>query len=267
MKRENVIEGLIGLLAILSIVIIVVESLVALPPGWLFTLYGVDLAICLVFAVEFVYRLRQSENRTSFLKTHGFEILAMTPAFAFYAAGTPLISGGLRSLRLIRVIRMVLVITRMARFFAATSRFAQQSRLVYLLAAAISTIFIGGFAAFLLEHGVPDAKITNLSDALWWSIATVTTVGYGDIVPNTHTGRIMGMVLMVIGIGIMTAFIATVSATLVESRMKRSEDRGSLRDVMLSEIKDKIDHIDKLSDSELDLLMKMILALRSTKVS
>jgi len=75
----------------------------------------------------------------------------------------------------------------------------------------------------------------------------------------------MGMVLMVIGIGIMTAFISQVSATLVESRLTRSHETGNLRDKMVSEIKDRIDHIDKLSDSELDLLMDMIQRLRTCK--
>lgn len=75
----------------------------------------------------------------------------------------------------------------------------------------------------------------------------------------------MGMVLMVIGIGAMAAFISQVSASLVESRLKGSQDRENLRNAMASEVKDRINHLDRLTDSELALLMKMIQALREAK--
>lgn len=79
MRREKWGKGLISLLAITSIILIAVESLVSLSAGWLFGIYAADLAICLVFAWEFAHRLRYAEDRLAFLKTHGFEILAMVP--------------------------------------------------------------------------------------------------------------------------------------------------------------------------------------------
>lgn len=268
MEKEKWIEGLIGLLAIISIVLIAIESLVSLSPGWLLRIYVVDLVICLVFAWEFAYRLRYAEDRFAFLKSHGFEILAMIPVFALYAAGSvPAISAGLRSLRLIRVARAMFIVTRISRFFGLSGRFIQRSRLVYFFIASISIIFIGGFVAFLLESGTPGAQINNFSDALWWSISTVTTVGYGDIVPNTISGRVMGMILMVIGIGIMTAFISQVSATLVESRLKRGHDDKDLKQTVISEIKDRIDHINELSSDEVNLLTEMLRSLANVKNS
>ena len=143
-----------------------------------------------------------------------------------------------------------------------SGRFLQQSHLLTMLGITISIIFIGAFAVLLLEAGTPNAQITNFSDAVWWSISTVTTVGYGDIVPNGIAGRIMGMVLMVIGIGVMAAFISQVSATLVESRMKRNTEKDDLRTSIVSEIKSQIDNIEKLSESEISLLMQMIQTLR-----
>lgn len=266
MKGENWRESLIALLAIISIILIVIDSLITLSPRWLFGIYIVDLLICLVFAWEFAYRLRHAEDKLSFLKTHGFEILAMIPAFALYLAGSSTaISAGLRSLRLIRVIRVVFAIARMRRFFRVSGRFVQRSGLIYLLIASFSVILIGGFAALIMESGTSGAQINNFSDALWWSISTVTTVGYGDIVPNSIAGRIMGMALMVIGIGVMTAFISQVSATLVQSRLAKTHDAEGIRQTLASQIKDRIDHIDKLSDSEMALLTKMIQALHETQ--
>ncbi|MDH3191774.1 MAG: ion channel, partial [Nitrosopumilus sp.] len=62
----------------------------------------------------------------------------------------------------------------------------------------IFTLVIGGsgIGIYLIESPHKDAQITNLIDAFWWVSATVTTVGYGDVVPITETGRILGIGLM-----------------------------------------------------------------------
>ena len=197
------------------------------------------------------------------MKTNGFEILAMVPAIALYALGTiPTIAVALRSLRLLRVVRVILLLARMRRVISKSGRFVQRSSLLALLGITVSIIFIGAFAVLVLDGGTETAQITNLSDAVWWSISTVTTVGYGDIVPHSMAGRIMGMVLMVVGIGIMAAFISQVSATLVESRMKRDSEEGDFRAAVISEIKSRLDNIDKLSESEVSLLIQTIHSLR-----
>ncbi|MEV0097316.1 ion channel [Streptomyces sp. NPDC050738] len=64
------------------------------------------------------------------------------------------------------------------------------------------------------ERGAPGA-ITALSDALWWALATATTVGHGDLTPVTASGRAFGAVLMVVGIGVMGTVTAAISAELI----------------------------------------------------
>ena len=263
MTRNTMTEVIIGILAIVSIILVAIESLVTISEGVLLGIYIADLIICLVFGWDFIQRLRSSENKSRFMKTNGFEILAMIPAIAFFALGAiPAISTGLRSLRLVRVVRVVLLIVRMRRVMSTSGRFVQRSNLLTMLGITVSIIFIGAFAVLLLEGGIHNAQITNFSDAIWWTISTVTTVGYGDIVPYSIAGRIMGMVLMVVGIGVMAAFISQVSATLVESRIKRNTEKDDFRTTVITEIKSRIDNIDKLSESEVSLLMQMIQTLR-----
>jgi len=264
MNRKNSIEWAIGTLAIFSIAIVVIEFIVELSTAWMVTLYAVDLIICLIFALEFVYRLRQSGDKGLFTKSHWFEILAMVPAVVFYAAGSvSVLSGIFRSLRLIRVVRVVVMLARMRRFLRVTEKFIQRSHLVFISAITFATIFLGGFIVLLFESGNPEAAIKNLPDALWWSISTVTTVGYGDIVPVSIAGRIMGMFLMVVGIGVMAALISQVSAVLVESRLKQASKQIGLKDTITLEIQNKIENIDKLSNDELQLLLNMIKTLSS----
>lgn len=263
MTRRTVTEVIIGVLAIVSIILVAIESLVAVSGRVLLGIYIADLLICIVFAGDFIQRLRSSENKPRFMKTNGFEIIAMIPAIALHALGSvPAISTAFRSLRLVRVVRVILLMARMRRVMSKSGRFLQRSHLLAMLGITVGIIFIGAFAVLVLEGETPNAQITNFSDAIWWSISTVTTVGYGDIVPNGIAGRIMGMFLMVIGIGVMAAFISQVSATLVESRIKRDTEKDNLRTSIITEIKGRIDNIDKLSDSEVSLLMQMIQALR-----
>lgn len=259
-------EGIIGILTVVSIFLIVIDSLVDLEKGWSYAIYIIDLSICLVFAYDFYIRLWRADSRLRFLKIHGYEILAMVPAIALHLAGSiPAISAGLRSVRLLRVIRILLVLARQAHFFSAAGKFIKRSGLVWLAIVTISIILMGGLLVFVLERNTVNAQINNFSDAIWWSISTITTVGYGDIVPNTVFGRLVGMLLMIVGIGVMSALISQISATLVESRMKRDQSAKSQEDLLASEIKFRIDRINTLTDSEITLLTNMIKNMRESK--
>jgi len=72
---------------------------------------------------------------------------------------------------------------------------------------------------YLIEHGVEGTKITNLGDAFWWAIVTVTTMGYGDVYPITAEGKVIAALLMIVGIAILGILISTLGAGLIESRL------------------------------------------------
>jgi voltage-gated potassium channel len=78
----------------------------------------------------------------------------------------------------------------------------------------------GGVGAWLIDR----RDFDNLGDALWWAVQTVTTVGYGDVVPEHVAGRLIGGALMLQGIALLTVITASVTATLIEqARRRRSE--------------------------------------------
>jgi voltage-gated potassium channel len=78
--------------------------------------------------------------------------------------------------------------------------------------ASVTLTVTAGLAVWLFDH----KEFENLNDALWWSLQTVTTVGYGDIVPKQTLGRLIGALLMLNGIALITVISAAVTATLIE---------------------------------------------------
>ena len=127
--------------------------------------------------------------------------------------------------------------------------------LIYLLVISVLVIGSSGIGIYLIESPHEDAEITNLLDAFWWVTATVTTVGYGDVVPVTDLGRLMGIVLMFVGISIIGTFISALGAMFIGSRLKKHE---TVEDSTKSMIIKKINDIENLEKNEVELLISMV---------
>ena len=82
----------------------------------------------------------------------------------------------------------------------------------------------GGVAIWLLDH----KEFSDVGTSLWWAVQTVTTVGYGDVVPHQTTGRVIGTVVMLTGIGFIAVMTAAVTASLIEQARRRQaeSDKG-----------------------------------------
>ncbi len=96
----------------------------------------------------------------------------------------------------------------------------RREKLVRVLIILVSVILLGSLGFVCFEKDIP------FSDAVWWSVVTLTTVGYGDISPETSGGRIVGMAVMILGIGVLTASIATL---FIEERLLENKGMKSTR--------------------------------------
>jgi len=76
------------------------------------------------------------------------------------------------------------------------------------------TIALAALLFYHLEHG-SNPKVDSYLDALWWAVATVTTVGYGDILPQSVPGKILGMIMMILGSAIFCSFTALFASVLL----------------------------------------------------
>ena len=118
------------------------------------------------------------------------------------------------------------------------------NKIFYLLVAAGIVIITGTVIMYNLEKGAENSQMTTLLDALWWCVATVTTVGYGDVVPVTSLGRIVALVYMFFGIILFSTTLAVISNTFYKKRIekveteKKKQDMNYLRNLVISKLED-----------------------------
>ena len=101
-----------------------------------------------------------------------------------------------------------------------------RSMILYSIMLFLAVLFVGAFVIYLVEHG-HNPGIKNYFDALWFIMETITTVGYGDIVPTTTVGRVADMIIMPLGISIISILTASIASAIMNSTMMRASGLGA----------------------------------------
>jgi voltage-gated potassium channel len=214
-RHEIAWELSMGLLAILYVATGFAVPEAGATPTLLVTL---EVALTAIFIAEFTVRVGTSRDRRAYLRSHWIDLLALVP-----------VARGLRVARLLRVLRLT-------RFFAGTYRAvvraermrgAEGIALVVVGWTAVMAICCTAFYA--METGENPAMQSPI-DAAWWGVTTLTTVGYGDVVPWTPEGRLIAAALMVLGIGLFGAITAITTNTLL-SRTSEGAPRDAIAEL------------------------------------
>jgi voltage-gated potassium channel len=189
--------------ALLSILNLVLE-LVIRNPDLDQVVITMDGVLILVFAIDFVRRMRvATDDRAYFGPGRGWlDLVSIIPL--------------LRIARVLRILRVSRIVRRMGGLERALLMFFKDKAtggLLLVVLIAILVLEFGSLAVLFAERTSPDANITTAGDALWYTVVTMSTVGYGDQYPVTELGRLFGVVIIVVGVGVfgtLTGYLANI---------------------------------------------------------
>jgi voltage-gated potassium channel len=170
-----------------------------------------DWLIWVFFAAETSLLSALVRDRRAYLKTNWLNLLIIIAGVPMLWNYTPL-AGMLRNLRLLLLLALIL------RFFPSVREVLRRNQLGLTLAVAGVVVVVSGIILSAIDPGVP-----TIEDGIWYAWVTLATVGYGDIVPTSGAGRLIGAVLILMGIGLFSLLTANLAAFLLSSDVEKVE--------------------------------------------
>jgi Ion transport protein len=207
-------EIFIGVLSVISIVNLVLVYAVVDIAALQTVLRVMNALFSVIFLGDFLYRIRTAPQRSTYFFRHfGWaDLLASLPFPQFKI---------LRIFRLIRVYRLLRTVGP-----RAIGRTLIQDRagsaLLFLLLMGILVLQFGSLAILYFEEDAPEANIVTASDAIWYTLVTISTVGYGDQFPVTIAGRVGGAFIIIIGVAIFGTFTGYLANLFLTPRAEDS---------------------------------------------
>lgn len=188
-------------LSLLLIPVVLMPYAEDLSPWSLRILEVIGLAIWAAFVFEYVTLVVLSTDRWETVRTHKVELLLVLLPF----------------LRPFRVVRLARAGSGLAKAAKAIARIAGRPGFGSTLGAVAGCIATGGLLVSVAEHDQAGSTIDSVADGIWWAFVTCTTVGYGDTFPVTSSGRVIAVVLMLVGISGLSVITANIAAYFVST--------------------------------------------------
>lgn len=196
--KNTAYEIFIGILSVLSIINLVLVYVFAADEAIELVLWVMNALFSVIFLGDFIYRIATAESASRyFFRQFGWaDLLASLP---------------FPQLKILRVFRLIRVYSLMGAVGPRTIwntliRDRANSALMTLLLMGILVMQFGSLSILWVEEGEEGANIETASDALWYTIVTISTVGYGDQYPVTNAGRLIGGLIIIVGVGIFGTF-------------------------------------------------------------
>lgn len=197
----------------------------------------IDWLIWGFFLIETLVLLWLVEDRRRYVQGNWCNLLILAGGFLLFLDVPH--TGGLRVLRLLAILAMLMNMS------VSYRRLMESHNLGSTLVICFFILLVSGTLMALI-----DPNIGTPLDGLWWAWVTVTTVGYGDIVPVSTAGRVFASVLILMGIGLVSVLTATISALFIQQdeeaqnqRLLEQEERIEALEDQLRRMEDKLDRV------------------------
>ena len=213
----------IQVLILLSIASFTVETIPDLEPQTVYFLERFELVCIVIFSLEYLIRLYIAKSKMRFVFSF-YGIIDLLAILPFYLA----LGFDLRSARVLRFLRLFIII-KLIRYNKAIRRFQNafimiKQELIMFSVVSLILFYLSAVGIYYFENSVQPEAFSSIFSSLWWSVVTLTTVGYGDIVPITIGGRIFTFIILMIGLGIIAIPSGMISSALTEARAMEKEE-------------------------------------------
>ena len=206
---------------IASVSFLLIDSSMELEPSVAAVIHAIELGLNIFFIIEYVARFYLAPSKSIFLRTHVIDLIALLPILRFFRLA--------RILRLIRVIKIIrssqwgALIARRSSGVGAEiqGKVVEASVIIFIM---VTIILTGSVGILIFEKGQND-QFQGFMDGIWWSIVTLTTVGYGDKFPVTIGGRVLAIVIMLLGLSFFALITGFVSSFIMQ-RYRKEEYTG-----------------------------------------
>lgn len=176
----------------------------------------IDFIICLIFLGDFFYFLHKSDDKKIYLKKYWIDFIASIPFLSVMR-----VFRMVRAIRLIRMLRGVKGLISLIRMIGTNK--LQNIMISYVVIMTLILMYCS-LAFYMFEKDLNDT-VTTFFDAFWWGFISLTSVGYGDIFPVTTGGRIVGIILTLLGMGLFSLITAELATILMRFSKKENEQK------------------------------------------
>ncbi len=213
---------------LLSIALVMLESVAEVSNRYHDLIFIAEWIITGLFTIEYLLRIWITERpKTYILSFYGLiDFFAILPTYLELAFTGATAFGVLRAVRLLRVFRVLKLVQYIgeAKVLLYSIK-SSLNKITVFLSYVIITATLIGTVMYMIEG--PESGFTSIPRSIYWAVVTLTTVGYGDISPQTPLGQFLAMLLMVIGYGVIAVPTGLVTADLVKSGRKPFEEKDN----------------------------------------
>jgi voltage-gated potassium channel len=185
-------------------------------PGWARL---ADWIIWVVFVIEYLMAACRNRPVWSYIRQKPIHLAVVVLSFPHL----PAIASVVRLARLARFVRVLRLIGVTVRAISGLRAVLGRRAFVYVACLSLILVLAGGSGLAVLE---PETVHGGFGDGIWWAIVTATTVGYGDVAPATLAGRLIAVVLMLTGVGLISTLAASITAHFIK------QERDEIRDLL-----------------------------------
>jgi len=209
---------------LLSVAAVILESVDAIDQAFGPWLYGVEWLFTILFTIEYGVRIFCVRRPWTYIRSfYGVvDLVSILPTYiSLFVAGSQamIVIRALRLLRIFRILKLARYVGEAGILMEALK--ASRAKIIVFLLTVLSIVLIVGSMMYLIEGTAEGTDFTDIPTSIYWTIVTMTTVGYGDITPHTVPGKFLASVLMIIGYGIIAVPTGIVTAEISAASHKR----------------------------------------------